>query len=125
MAQIVKDLDEVGNVFMTMFAEHRYEIFVDLFQNLVDNSPEKTGTLRYNWKFNPYSKAGSEMRENDGSNQPWPREPDEKTYLRANISHFTIYNLTPYLVHVNDGKKGNSANQNFIQRSIAQTQNKF
>ena len=118
----VSSLEEVGDVFMNLLGDYKQAILRDLWDNLMETTPEKTGTLRHNWRFNPYKGPGDYLRVNDGTNQPWPREPDEKVYKAVNISVMTIYNNSPYIVMVNNGESGNEANQNFIQRALAMTE---
>ena len=120
----VTDIAEIGDVMLTAFGDYRRLILNDLFANLMETTPERTGTLRYNWRFNPYSKPGDFLAVNDGSPKPWPREPDDMVYDR-DFSHFTIYNNSPYILIVNNGEGGNAGNQNFIQRALAMTDSKF
>ena len=118
--QTVKEAKDIGTVFLTMFGGYQQLILKELFANLMETTPERTGTLRFNWHFNPYKNAGSELEDNDGTKKPWPREPDDKTYQRA-FSHFTIYNNSPYINIVNSGLGGNNHNEGFIQRALEMT----
>jgi len=118
------NIDQMGDIFLQAFGEYNQLILRDLFKNLMETTPEKTGTLRYNWRFLPGGNAGKFLAVNDGTSKPWPREPDEKNYLR-NFKQYTIYNNSPYIVKVNNGEGGNEANQNFIQRAMEMTNQKF
>lgn len=124
MAVKTSSLEEVGDILLTTFGDYKQKILRELWNNLMETTPERTGTLRYNWRFKPGGKAGSFLSPNDGSIKPWPREPDEVNYER-NWKELTIYNNSPYIVKVNNGEGGNEANQNFIQRALAMTDTKI
>lgn len=113
-------LDEVGDIFMTTFGEYQTKLLYELWDNLMETTPERTGTLRFNWRFKPGGSPGSGFEENDGTPKPWPREPQDVQYTKA-WKEFTIYNNSPYIVIVNNGEGGNEHNQNFIQRAMQMT----
>jgi len=118
------NIEEMGEMFLTAFGKYNQLVLRDLFQNLMETTPERTGTLRYNWRFRPGGSAGDFLEVNDGTKKPWPREPDEKDYTR-NFKKYTIFNNSPYITIVNNGEGGNSHNQNFIQRALAMTDARF
>ncbi len=115
-------LEEVGNIMINIFGDYKRDTARKLFINLLKETPENTGTLKFNWMARPGGKAGKNYRENDGSNAPEREVPDFTKYKR-NWSQFTIYNNSPYIVHVNNGESGNEANQNFIQAAMEKTKN--
>lgn len=113
-------LEEVGDIFMTTFGDYQTKLLYELWDNLMETTPERTGTLRFNWRFKPGSLPGSGFAENDGTPKPWPREPQDIVYKKA-WKEFTVYNNSPYIVIVNNGEGGNENNQNFIQRAMQMT----
>ena len=123
-AQTVKEAKDIGSVFLSMFGGYQQLILRELFSNLMETTPERTGTLRYNWRFQPGGKVGSFLQENDGTSRPYPREPEDVEYQRP-FKEFTIYNNSPYINIVNSGLGGNENNQGFIQRALAMTDAKL
>ena len=113
-------LEEVGDIMIQVFGDHKQKVAQDLFDNLMEETPEATGTLKHNWKARPGSKIGKGFIENTGQMLGEPPEVDFSKYTR-NWSMFTIFNNSPYIVHVNNGESGNESNQNFIQRAMEMT----
>ncbi len=124
MPTSVNSLDELGEAVINAFGDHRIAILGSLFNNLMETTPEKTGTLKFNWRFQPGGNAGSFLQENTGDYRDDPRNPDSVVYIR-NWKQYTIYNNSPYVIKVNDGESGNEQNQNFIQRALAMTESEF
>jgi len=115
-------LEEVGDIMINIFGDHKKKIASQLFDNLMETTPEATGTLKANWKARPGSKAGKTVIENTGRNVKETPVPDFDRYVR-NWTMFTIYNNSPYIVLVNNGEGGNDHNQNFIQEAMMMTKN--
>lgn len=124
MPTTVNSLDELSEAVISAFGDHKLAILDSLFENLMITTPEKTGTLKFNWRFKPGGKAGSFVKENTGDYLPDPRKPSEVEYVR-NWSQYTVYNNSPYIMNVNDGDIGPDYNKNFIQAALAMTEDEF
>lgn len=115
-------LEEMGDIIVNAFGDHKQSIITQLYDNLMITTPEATGTLKANWRVKPGSKPGKGLIENTGRNVAEQPSPDFSKYTR-NWSVFSIYNNSPYIVLVNNGEGGNEHNQNFIQEAMAMTKN--
>lgn len=122
MAFRASSLEEVGDIMINVFDDFRRDTAKELFENLMETTPEATGTLKANWKAKPGSKIGKGFIENTGKDVVEKPVPDFDKYIR-NWKVFTIYNNSPYIVHVNNGNSGNEHNQNFIQAAMMMTKN--
>jgi len=122
MAFRASSLEEVGDIMINVFDDFRRDTARQLFENLMETTPEATGTLKANWNAKPGSKIGTQLIENTGKDVIERPTPDFDKYIR-NWKVFTIYNNSPYIVHVNNGESGNEHNQNFIQAAMAMTKN--
>lgn len=122
MAFRASSLEDVGDIMINVFDDFRRDTARELFENLMETTPEATGTLKANWKAKPGSKAGKTFIINTGKDVAEQPVPDFDKYIR-NWKVFTIYNNSPYIVHVNNGESGNEHNQNFIQAAMAMTKN--
>lgn len=118
-------LEEVGDILLSAFGEHKVAIIVDIFDNLMETTPEKTGTLKYNWRFVRGNSPGNFRQPNTGESWPDPPRPDENMRVGIKWEEITLYNNSEYIVKVNNGEGGNSHNQNFIQRALFMTDAKF
>jgi len=115
-------LEEVGDIMIEAFGKRKRRIIQELYENLMETTPEKTGTLKSNWFIKPGSGAGKKFIENTGKDVTESETPDFSEYER-DWKTFTLYNNSPYIVKVNNGESGNSHNQNFIQRAMEMTKN--
>ena len=117
-------LEEVGDIMLNSFGDYKQLILRELWNNLMETTPEKTGTLKHNWRYKVGPAIGSYYAENDGSFKSEYIAPDEK-FFDKRWNSFTIYNNSEYIVKVNNGEGGNGHNQNFIQRALAMTDARF
>jgi len=115
-------LEEMGDILINAFGEHQNKIAADLYENLMETTPEATGTLKANWKVHVGSKAGEGLIENTGRDVPEQPVPDFAKFDKK-WKALTLYNNSPYIVHVNNGESGNEHNQNFIQAAMMMTKN--
>ena len=120
MALKVTSLEQVGDVLLTAFGDDKARIVEQLWDNLMETTPEDTGTLKANWNMHPGGKAGKTFIENTGIGVAERAKPDMTKYIR-NWKEFTIFNNSPYIIKVNNGESGNEHNQNFIQEAMAMT----
>jgi len=115
-------LEEVGDIMIEAFGKRKRRIIEELFDNLMETTPEKTGTLKANWFVKAGKGAGRFVIENNGLDAIEPETPDFSQYER-DWKTFTLYNNSPYIVIVNNGEGGNQHNQNFIQAAMEMTKN--
>ena len=125
MAIQATSLEEVGDIVLSSFEDHKMAIVVSLFDNLMETTPENTGTLKYNWRFTRGDQAGNFRQPNTGETWPEPPRPDEYMRIGKKWDMVSLYNNSEYIVKVNNGEGGNENNQNFIQQALAMTANEF
>jgi hypothetical protein len=125
MAIQTSSLEEVGDVLLSAFGDYKLAITLDLFDNLMETTPEKTGTLKYNWRVVKGGSAGNFRQPNTGESWPDPPRPSEAMRIGKQWDSLTLYNNSEYIVKVNNGESGNELNQNFIQRALAMTNARF
>ena len=115
---VINSFNDLGNAVIESFGDYRHRTAEVLHESLVSVTPEKTGTLKANWKGAPGKTGTDSYIPNTGEKRQRPPRFDTSKYLR-NWSVFTIRNNSPYVKFVNDGIRGNQHNVNFIQRGIA------
>lgn len=115
-------LEEVGDIMIEAFGKRKRRILQELYTNLMDTTPERTGTLKANWNVKAGAGAGKLLIKNTGKDVIESEIPDFSEYER-DWKVFTLYNNSPYIVIVNNGEGGNEHNQNFIQEAMAMTKN--
>lgn len=118
-------LEEMGDMIISSFGEYKQAIVIDLFDNLMETTPQKTGTLNYNWRFQRGDSPGNFRQPNTGENWPDPPRPRETMKIGVKWDFISLYNNSEYIVIVNNGEGGNEHNQNFIQRALAMTDARF
>ena len=118
-------LEEVGDVLLSSFGDYKVSIMLELFDNLMETTPEKTGTLKYNWRFIRGDEPGSFRQPNTGESWPEPPRPNENIRIGAKWETISLYNNSEYIVKVNNGEGGNENNQNFIQQALEMTNARF
>lgn len=119
MKQIASSLEDVGDILINSFGKFQNKLAERLYDNLMETTPEATGTLRANWKVNVGPRAGKGFIENKGISLGEPKKP--KFDYSNRWTAITLYNNSPYIVLVNNGEGGNDRNQNFIQRAMEMT----
>lgn len=118
-------LEEVGDIILSSFDDYKMAILVELFDNLMETTPERTGTLKYNWRFVRGDQPGNFRQPNTGESWPEPPRPDEFMRIGKKWEFVSLYNNSEYIVKVNNGEGGNENNQNFIQQALAMTDARF
>ena len=128
----VASFDELGKAVIESFGDYKRRAAEIVYEELTHRrnggdsagTPVDTGTLRANWKAAPGATGTDSFKENTGESHARPPRFDTFKYIR-NWSVFTIYNNSPYVIHVNDGARGNDHNQNFIQKSLKKAQSRM
>lgn len=115
-------LEDVGNIMIEALGKRKRRIIQELFENLMETTPEATGTLKANWFVKTGSGAGKKLIKNTGIQVNESDIPDFSEYER-DWKIFTLYNNSPYIVMVNNGEGGNGHNQNFIEKAMEMTKN--
>lgn len=118
-------LEEIGDIVVSALGDYKVAILVDLFDNLMETTPEKTGTLKYNWRFTRGDTPGSFRQPNTGESWPEPPRPSEYMKIGKKWDSISLYNNSEYIVIVNNGEGGNEHNQNFIQEALQMTKVNF
>lgn len=122
---IVARLDDVGDVIASAIGDYKMAILVSIFDNLMETTPEKTGTLKYNWRFIRGDSPGNFRQPNTGESWPEPTRPSENMRIGKKWDSVSLYNNSEYIVKVNNGEGGNENNQNFIQQALAMSSSEF
>jgi len=125
MGITTSSLEEMGDMVVSAFGDYKQAIVAELFDNLMETTPQKTGTLNYNWRFIRGNSPGSFKQPNDGTNWPDPPRPSENMRIGVKWDYISLYNNSEYIVIVNNGEGGNQNNQNFIQKALAMTDARF
>ncbi len=122
---VTERFEDIGDILVSAFGDFKMAIIVELFDSLMETTPEKTGTLKYNWRFIRGDESGNFRQPNTGESWPEPPRPNENMRIGKNWESVSLYNNSEYIVKVNNGEGGNENNQNFIQQAIAMANSKF
>ena len=126
----VASFAELGEAVIESFGDYKRRTAEIVYEELTNakiapsakvGTPVDTGTLLANWRAAPGKTGTSSFIKNTGEEHSRPPRFDTFKYVR-NWSVFTIYNNSPYVIHVNDGTSGNKHNKNFIQQSLAKAE---
>ena len=128
----IRSFDDLGESLIESFGDYKRRSAEIIYEELTNKkesldgtgTPVATGTLRANWKAAPGKTGTDSFKINTGESHSRPPRFDTFKYIR-NWSIFSIYNTSPYVLAVNDGVKGNTHNQNFIQKSLKKAEGRI
>lgn len=113
MPRVTKTFGDAGNIIKKIVNVKHRQFMLDVWTELVNTTPVKTGKARYSWKISPGSPYTKEIP--DGQ-YGYPPLPNLDRYVR-NWTKWYIANTAPYIAELNQGSS-KQAPTGFVEIAI-------